>query len=115
MEEAISAKRRASKTGSRFKNTGKNLNQIIDKVLYLTWYVGSVSLDLADLPLPFSSSDKIRDHHALVNRERQSLFEQRRVYGWWPVTGRVKTKSKSKKKEKKTQLTVSARVPYLFH
>ena len=61
--------------------------------------------------MPFSNPKQIKDHHALVNRERQSLFEQRRFYGWWPVVGKVKVKSKSrsnnKKKEKITKLTVS--------
>ena len=60
--------------------------------------------------MPFSSPSKIKDHLAMVNRECHSLFEQRRFYGWWPVTGKVKVKKKGwskKKKEKITKLTVS--------
>ena len=76
--------------------------------------LGSVVLDLEEVPLPFSNPRQIKDHHALVNRERQSLFEQRRFYGWWPVVGKVKVKSKgrskNKKKEKITKLTVSTGV-----
>lgn len=72
------------------------------------YLLGSVVLDLEEIPLPFSSPGKIKDHHALVNRERGSLFEQRRFYGWWPVTGQVKviTGRLKKKKEKITKLTV---------
>jgi hypothetical protein len=64
---------------------------------------------LEDLPIPFNNPSKIKDHHALVNRERGSLFEQQRFYGWWPVTGKVRVKKKGrskKKKEKITKLTV---------
>lgn len=72
---------------------------------------------MEEVPLPFSNPKQIKDHHALVNRERQSLLEQRRFYGWWPVVGKVKVKkksrSKNKKKEKITKLTVSMAIRWL--
>lgn len=86
-----------------------NCVSVLDIVLILHEYLlGSVVLDLEEIPLPFNNPDKIKDHHALVNRERGSLFEQRRLYGWWPVTGQVKviTGRLKKKKEKITKLTV---------
>lgn len=65
-------------------------------------------MDLGEVPIPFSDPSKIKDHESLANRERKSLFQQRRFYGWWPVIGRVKVDStgSSKKKEKITKLTV---------
>lgn len=86
-----------------------NCVSVLHIVLTLHEYLlGSIVLDLEEIPLPFSSPGKIKDHHALVNRERGSLFEQRRFYGWWPVTGQVKviTGRSKKKKEKITKLTV---------
>jgi hypothetical protein len=78
--------------------------------------LGAVILDLEDVPVPFSNPDKIKDHLALANRDRESLFEQRRFYGWWPVIGKVKEKTKSrskKKKEKITKLTVRFSLRFL--
>ncbi|CAB3993921.1 myoferlin-like isoform X2 [Paramuricea clavata] len=68
-------------------------------------FIGSVVLDLENLPIPFNNPSKIKDHHALVNRECGSLFEQRRFYGWWPVTGKVKVKKKGRSKKKKEKIT----------
>ncbi|XP_028415074.1 myoferlin-like [Dendronephthya gigantea] len=68
-------------------------------------FIGSVVLDLEEVPMPFSDPGKIKDHLALINRAGGSLFEQRRFYGWWPVVGQVKVKQKGRSKKKKHKVT----------
>lgn len=59
---------------------------------------GSVELPLDQLPLAFSKSRKIKGVDCLAERKTSSLFDQRQMYGWWPVFGELKNKEGKKEK-----------------
>jgi hypothetical protein len=56
--------------------------------------LGSVELPLDQMPMPFSKPKKIKDIKCLEDRKTQSLFDQKQMFGWWPVFGEIETKGK---------------------
>ena len=46
------------------------------------------------MPMPFSKPKKIKDIKCLEGRKTQSLFDQKQMFGWWPVFGEIETKGK---------------------
>ncbi|XP_046851260.1 myoferlin-like isoform X2 [Xenia sp. Carnegie-2017] len=61
-------------------------------------FIGAVDLPLDQLPLAFSKSRKIKDVDCLADRKTSSLFDQKQMYGWWPVFGELKNKEGKKEK-----------------
>ena len=66
---------------------------------------GDVKLDLHELAKPCGRSKDIKDWP--LSNETNSLFEKRRVNGWWPIVGEPTKKDKKKDPNvKKNVLTV---------
>lgn len=63
-------------------------------VLNLFLFLGSVELNLDQVPMAFSKATKIKDIKCLEGRKTSSLFDVKSMFGWWPVFGELETKGK---------------------
>ncbi|XP_028401914.1 myoferlin-like isoform X2 [Dendronephthya gigantea] len=77
-------------------------------------FIGDVKLDLQNLPKPYRNAKDITDWP--LSEKTNSLFDKRRVKGWWPVAGkpkengREKKKGKDKEKAKSNQLVLTGKI-----